>query len=255
MTRRIVATLIAILLAGLGTAGVLWYALSADARATSRIANPVTVAIATVRIPAGTSGERIRDDHMIRLVTMPKDSLPEDYLSGITTDQEELVVTSNIAVGQILLGANFGKKTTVTSGLNLPDGKMAVTVETGVPEQVAGYVQTGSQITIFITYDVVDSKGSKTGFQRTRVLLPKVEVLAMGKYTKNSEGTTKSTSTSSGGSVLVTVAVTQAEAERLIEGLHSGDLYLGLLTDSVTVRPGSGVDNSDTAGGSTPLFP
>jgi hypothetical protein len=45
--------------------------------------------------------------------------------------------------------------------------------------------------------------------------------------------------------LLLTVAVNQSEAERLIEGLSHGTLYLALLTDSVEVNPGAGVDNVD----------
>jgi pilus assembly protein CpaB len=134
---------------------------------------------------------------------------------------------------------------------------MAVTVETGVPEQVAGYVQPGAQIVMFLTYDLLDSNGKKTGIQRTRVLLPRVEVLAVGTYQPNRNGT--STNSTTGGnrttsSLLVTVAVDQQEAERLIEGQAHGSLYLGLLTDSVEVRTGTGVDNTDAGDGTVPLF-
>ena len=55
-------------------------------------------------------------------------------------------------------------------------------------------------------------------------------------------------------SLMITVAVGQREAERLIEGLSHGTLYLGLLTDSVRVSTDGGVDNTDTGGGTAPLF-
>jgi hypothetical protein len=53
---------------------------------------------------------------------------------------------------------------------------------------------------------------------------------------------------------MLTVAVDQTEAERLIEGLSHGTLNLGLLTDSVNVQSGPGVDNTDGTGSTTPLF-
>jgi pilus assembly protein CpaB len=257
MTRRILAITVAIVLAGLGTAGVLFYALTADARARARIEDPVTVAIAAKRISAGTTGERIRSENLVRLEKMPKSSVPSDALSEISSELDKLVVMSNVAAGQVLLAANFGDSTRATSGLPLPEGKMAVTVETGVPEQVAGYVQPGAQIVMFLTYDLLDSNGKKTGIQRTRVLLPRVEVLAVGTYQPNRNGT--STNSTTGGnrttsSLLVTVAVDQQEAERLIEGQAHGSLYLGLLTDSVEVRTGTGVDNTDAGDGTVPLF-
>jgi pilus assembly protein CpaB len=250
MTRRILAITIAIVLAALGTAGGLFLVLSADARAQSRISDPVNVVIAVKRIPIGTTGENVRSGEMVRVEKMPRASIPTDALPDITAELDKLVVTSNIAVGQILLAANFGEQSRVTSGLSLPEGKMAVTVETGAPEQVAGYVQVGSQVTIFLTYEVVGTNGNHTGIERTRVLLPRVEVLAVGTYQSNTASNTAARS----GSVMLTVAVSQQEAERLIEGLSHGTLYLGLLTDSVQVAPGEGVDNTDGGGNGVPLF-
>ena len=54
---------------------------------------------------------------------------------------------------------------------------------------------------------------------------------------------------------MLTVAVSQADAERLIEGLSHGTLYLGLLTDSVQISPGSGVDNTDGGSAWQPVVP
>jgi pilus assembly protein CpaB len=250
MTRRIIAITAAIVLAGLGTAGGLFLVLTAESRAENRISNPITVAVADKRISAGTSGAKIRANEMVRLVKMPRDSVPSDTMPDVSVELDNLVVTSNIAAGQILLRANFGEASTVTSGLRLPDGKMAVTVETGAPEQVAGYVQSGSQVAIFLTYPVVTPDGTRTAIERTRVLLPRVEVLAVGTYQQARSNSSASTRSSS---LMLTVAVTQSEAERLIEGLSHGTLYLGLLTDSVQVQPGSGVDNTD-GGGGVPLF-
>lgn len=257
MTRRILAITIAIVLAALGTAGGLFLVVSADSRAQARLTDAVTVAIATKRIPVGTTGAKVISEKMVRYERMPKAAVPQDAISEIDAERTKLVVTSNIAVGQMLLAANFGDVSKVTSGLPLPEGKMAVTVETSAPEQVAGYVQAGSQVTIFLTYDLIDTKGAKTNIQRTRVLLPRVEVLAVGTYQQARNPTSSSTSTTStnrAGSLLLTVAVDQSEAERLIEGLNHGTLYLGLLTDSVTVSPGSGVDNTDSGAGIAPLF-
>jgi pilus assembly protein CpaB len=246
MSRRILAITIAIVLATLGTVGGLVLVLTAESRAQDRISNPVTVAVATVAIPVGTTGETIRTHDMVRLVKMPKTSVPDDVLSEVTSELDTLVVTSNVAVGHLLLRANFGEDASVTGGLALPPGLMAVTVETGAPEQVAGYVQPGADVAIFVTYPVLQPNGNTTNIERTRVLLPRVTVLAVG------QGRVGSTNSPS-NSVMVTVAVNQTDAERLISALNAGTLYLGLLGDSVQVTPGSGVDNTDRGGG-TPLF-
>jgi pilus assembly protein CpaB len=255
MTRRILAIVVAVVLAGLGTVGVLFYALSADQRARDNLTGAVQVAVANKRIPSGTTGARIRDENMMSIETMPKSSLPKDFqtISSIDDKLEKLVVTSNVQPGQLLLREMFNESTTVASGLSLPDGMMAVSVETSVPEQVSGYVQQGSQIAIFVTYDVTSKDG--TTVTRTRVLLPKVEVVSVGTYTPSDTTGDTGVAVSKGGTLLVTVAVGQNDAERLIEGVRTGQLYVGLLTDTVTVRPGGGIDNSDGGSGVTPLFP
>src|SRR4029453_13721997 len=120
MTRRILAIAIAIVLATLGTAGGLFLVLSADSRAQNRISNPITVAIAAVRIPVGTTGAKIRADEMVRLVKMPKDSVPSDAMPDISVEQDKLVITSNIEAGQILLRANFGEQRNGTRGVPPP---------------------------------------------------------------------------------------------------------------------------------------
>lgn len=256
MTRRILTITIAIVIAALGTAGVLFYALTADSRARAAINDAVTVAIATERIPAGTTGARIRAEELVRLERMPRSSVPGDALPAVSAELDKLVLTSNIAAGQVLVAANFGEQSTVTSGLPLPDGKMAVTVQTGAPEQVAGYVRPGSQVAIFLTYAMVDKDGKETKIKRTRLLLGKVEVLAIGRYTppRDTADGTKAATGASNGTLMVTLAVDQKEAERLVLGLNTGSLYLGLLTDTVTVKPGTGVENTDKAGGVNSLF-
>jgi pilus assembly protein CpaB len=257
MTRRILAITIAIALAGLGAAGGLFLIMTADQRARANIEDAVTVAIAAKRIPVGTTGARVRDGGLVRLERMPKSSVPSDALSDISPELDRMVITSNIAVGQVLLAAHFGEQSQVTSGLPLPEGKMAVTVQTGAPEQVAGYVQPGAQVVVFLTYELFDGNGRASGIERTRVLLPRVEVLAVGTYQaeqgRNGDNAVAGTATLR-NTVMVTLAVNQQEAERLISGLSTGTLYLGLLTESVEVKTGSGVENTDSSDGTSPLF-
>ncbi len=255
MSRRIIAIIIAIVLAGLGAAGGLFLIITADERARDRLTEPVTVAVSVVAIPAGTTGERVRTQNMVRFEQIPKSLAPKGVLTEITADLDTKVATRAIAAGQIVLASNFDDRSRVTSGLTLPKGKMAVTVATGAPEQVAGYVQSGSQVTIFLTYKIVNKKGQRSGVERTRVLLPRVEVLAIGTYKPTqAPGSTSTATTTARGTLMVTVAVDQDEAERLIEAVSHGTLYLGLLTDSVEVQPGEGVDNTDIGDPAAPLF-
>jgi pilus assembly protein CpaB len=192
------------------------------------------------------------------LERFPKTSVPSDALNDVSAELDRLVVTSTVAPGQVLLSAMFGEQSKVNSGLNLPDGKMAVTVSTGVPEQVAGYVQPGARVAVFVTYNLIDKDGRETKIQRTRVLLADAEVLTVGAFqpAANSSGAaaTVTNANRTNNTLLVTLAVNQDEAERLIEALNTGKLYLGLLTDAIDVKPGPGVENVDGKA-ADPLFP
>jgi hypothetical protein len=79
-------------------------------------------------------------------------------------------------------------------------------------------------------------------------------VLALGSYQSAQARTAAAGPTPRTGSLMRTVAVEPADAERLIEGLSHGTLYLGLLTDSVEVKADAGVDNTDGRVGSVPLL-
>lgn len=244
MTRRILGVLLAIVLAVLGTAAVLVYVKAAQ----NRVADgqrAVTVLIAKQRIPAGTSGESIRGRGLVEEVVMPALAVPADTLSAVPNELERLVVTADVQPRQLLLRGMFGAATKLSGGLNVPEKMLAVSINIEIDEQVGGYVRPGSQIAIFDTYDGQDKQGKVT-----RLLLPRVEVLAVGQFgaggvtSAQQNGSNAASNTGrSGGGLVVTVAVSQADAERLIHADATGALYFALLTDSSEVKPGPGVDN------------
>lgn len=263
MIRRVLAIGIAVVLAVVGTVIVLGYVSAADARALAG-KKAVTVVVAKERIPAGTSGARIRASGLTEQVRMPAETLPPGALQALDEELDELVVTSDVQGSQLLLRGMFGDAVKSTGGLAIPDGKLAVSVQLRSPEQVAGFVRPGSTIAIFDTFTTVNGTHrvpngevlgrAKGDIHATRLLLPRVEVLAVGTYgepgTRTSNGgTTRTSSDRSSRSgqaataVLVTVAVTQSEAEKLVHAARTGNLYLALVTESSEVRPGAGVDN------------
>src|SRR5439155_22972908 len=198
------------------------------------------VLITTKRVPAGTTGKQVRDGGFVETVRMPVTAVPKDALPKVDSALDELVVTSDVGARQLLLRGSFGTKASVSGGLPVPDGKMAVSVTMSASEQVAGFVVPGAKIAIFDSFNAVDGKtpipsGEKLSFSRdavqtTRILFPSVEVIAVGTRgapnaatsdtvnqtaTSGVAGTGTGTGTgaangpqsSDGGSLLVTVAV------------------------------------------------
>lgn len=265
MTRRILPLLLAIVLAGVGTAAVLAYVATADARALKG-KEAVTVLLAAKRIPAGTTAGQVRSGEFVEKVRMPADAVPEGALGSIGGDLESLVIVSELLPQQMLLRGHFGPEKKETIGLPIPDGKMAVSVQLSTVAAVAGYVVPGSRIAIFDSFNIEsgipagDRLADQHEYNRsTRILLPKVDVISVGTFgvdaTTDAPQPAPSAAAAGAGAddklvpqstglLMVTVAVDQAQAEKLVHGTQTGTLYLGLLGETSVVKTGPGVDNN-----------
>jgi pilus assembly protein CpaB len=140
-----------------------------------------------------------------------------------------------------------------TAGLTIPNGLMAVSVSVSPIASVAGYLEKDSRIAIFDTYPTTGKAAVPSALKdvqnatddwATRIVVPHAQVLAV--TPKSTDGTTQS---GSQGPLMITVAVDQADAQRLIHVAQTGRLYFALLTGTSKIAPGSGVDNHGTLGG------
>ena len=253
MKRRLLIIVLALILAAVGTSGVLTYVRGANARAIAGM-KAVSVLVAQKKIPAGTVAATALHGGMLASRTLPASSVPAEALSSIPASLSSLVLSADLQPGQLLLRPMLITPAQTTSGLAIPPGMMAVTLSFCLPEDVAGAVQAGSQVAVF------DTVGSNTGSPisaepgcagahtqvggniKTRVVLQRVLVLSAGASAGGSQPSTStsttsaangssSTASSSQGS-LVTLAVTQAQAEQLIQMTVTGLPYLALLTTS-----------------------
>jgi pilus assembly protein CpaB len=259
MNRRVLAVATALLLAVIGTGAVLAYVSRANARAMAGL-KPVTVLVAQRQIPAGTSAGAASQDGSLREETLPARSVSADAIGSITADLASLVMSSDVMPGQVLLRQMLVPAALVSGGLAIPGSMVAVTIPLCMPEAVAGYVHAGSQVAIFDTFSSQSlsssescsqsgesHQGQASGTVETRVVLPRVMVLAVGGPASGqaSSGSGLSAGSQSQGGVLVTLAVDQADAERVIQLTETGLPYLALLTPASQ----TGFDT-----GSQPLF-
>lgn len=264
MKRRILAIALAIVLAVLGTAGVLAYVHRADVRAIQGM-KAVTVLVAQQQIPSGTSAYTALHNGSLVRQKLPASSVSADALRSITPSETSLVFGTNLQAGQLLLKPMLvtAAQAPATGGVAIPQGMVAVTISLCLPEAVAGYLQPGSQVAVFDTYgssklNVQESCGTShsaqaVGAVHTRMVLPRVKILSVGdgpatggSSSPSSSLTSSSASSSSGNSasqqVLVTLAVYQADAERLILLDEAGLPYLALLTPTSQTKFDTNVD-------------
>jgi len=261
LKRRILAIGLAIVLAILGTTGVLAYVHKADARAVAGM-KAVSVLVAQQQVASGTSASTALQNGSLTSQKLPASSVPSDAVRSITPGLGSLVLSATLQPGQLLLRPMLvtAAQATASGALQIPKGMIAVTVPLCVEAAVAGYVQPGSQVAVFDTYPTkkatLQEQCSQSGQSHqaqgpggvvTRIVLPRVLVLAIG--TAGAGGTTSgatSTAASGGslahgsqtdpagsvpnGAVLVTLAVSQPDAERLILITEAGLPYMALLT-------------------------
>jgi pilus assembly protein CpaB len=261
MNRRILMIAMAVVLALVGTGAVYAYAKNADHRALAG-KKAVSVLIVHKRIPAGTTAQDVRSGSYTRVDHLPADAVPQDAVSAIETDWQAQVATADIQPGQVVLRTMFGSSVPTTSGLAIPKQMIAVSVKLTADGDVAGYVQPGSEIAIFDTFILLNGQnvpsGSKTGSDKndnwaTKLLLPRVQVLAVSQAAPSGtkSGLSDPNAGSNTASLLVTVAVSQADAERLIHIAQTGLPYAALLSDTSVSAPSAGVDNQNRLG---PIF-
>lgn len=258
MARRLLTVSAALVLALLGTMLVVTYVGRADARALEGV-ETVHVLVATGPVDQGTTVAEARAADLIGTELLARKVVPPGALAELGPQDDTLVFASDVTEGEVLQRPRLAEATAGGGGLAVPDGMLAVTVELDDAARVARFVTVGSEVAIFDSYNVFEGSdgGSWTPAgdhltddfpknKATRVLLPRVEVLAIGEETLRrdtiaepdaAEGTEPLVPVT-----LVTVAVDQRQAEKLIHGAQTGTLYLGLLGDH-EVTPGPGVDN------------
>jgi pilus assembly protein CpaB len=264
MNRRVIAVVVAVVLALAGTAAVSVYVRNADSRALAG-QQTVEVYVAQKLVPAGTSLHDAVDNSLITLELVSAKGVPAGSLTAAHSGDESSVAVSDIQPGELVLDSRFGAQAASTSALPVPDGMMAVSLALQDPAHVGSFVTPGSKIAIFDTFNVLGMVAGKAvpsgdhltdDFKKnraTRILLPKVEVLAVGATSTSSSSTatqsgdqtngTPSTGNQTAQSTLFTVAVDQAQAEALVHAIQTGTLYFALLADSSTVTPDAGVND------------
>jgi pilus assembly protein CpaB len=234
MDRRRILLVAAVLVAAMGAALVFLYVKGADTRAEQRF-DTVKVLRATTLIETGESVEDAQAAGKLALQAVAKDQLLDGYQES-TEGLAGTVALAPIYPGEQIIAAKFGATAAAESSLQIPEGKLAVSVNLTDPARVAGFVNPGSDVSIFLS-----SSDPSNGQQFTRLLMDRVTVLGVGSTTPVSTTTTDESGASTTEQLprtLLTLALDQQQAERVLYSATIGELAFALLTDKSTVSPG-----------------
>lgn len=234
MGRRTIVLVSALLIAALGVLLVFLYVRGADNRADAG-RKTETVLVASQTIAMGTTGEQAEADSLYTSKAISVDSVAEGALTSID-DVKSLVSLTTVFPGQQLVRAGWGQPQSATS-IPVPSGYLAVSIQLGDPQRVAGFLGAGSQVAIFAT--IPDpSAAAGNGGNVTTTLLRKVTVITVGNVDPVPEAS--ASSSSSGDTIsraIVTLALTQEQAQKVIYAQSRGQLYLGLVSSGTNLAP------------------
>lgn len=237
MTRRSTLLISAVLIAALGTLLVFLYVKNVQ-DTTYAEQQPVTVLVAKSAVDIGTSGSKALAAGAFEEKVLPNDAVPADALGDAAGFSADVAVVP-ILPGQVVQQSMFGARAE-TGQLPVERGKIGLSVQLGDPERVAGFVQPGSQVAVFATVPGKDDK------QVTRLLLPGVNVTAVGPTTaittttadpQSDEQTTEQIPTA-----ILTLSLTQTEAEKVVFAQTDGQLYFALLGQGTELEASDGIN-------------
>jgi pilus assembly protein CpaB len=249
MARRSVLLIVAVLIAALGTAMIVLYVQGIDDRATEG-QELVEVLTATAVIDAGETVTAAQEAGKFEAKKVRKDDLVDGALDS-TDSIADLVALGSIYPGEQILSNRFGSLGAIEN-LVIPDDKMAMSVELTDFERVAGFVNPGSEVAIFGTAQApvrrLPDGTEETLSSVARIILARVPVIGVGTTAVGSRTTT----TEEGEQVteevprtILTVAVTQDEAEKLILADRTMDLTFALLGSETKSQDKAGVNPVD----------
>ena len=251
MARRSVLLVVALVIALLGTGLIVLYVKGIDSRATAG-QELVEVLVATDVIDTGETVASAMEAGKFEKGNVRRDDLVEGAIAS-TTEIQDLVALGTVFPGEQIVARRFGALGESES-LVIPDNKIALSVELTDPERVAGFVNPGSEVAVFVSADLANllpDGGTQALGPRTQLLLPRALVIGVG-----TTSVTPRTTTVDGEAVtedlprtILTLALDQDDAEKLIFADRNGDLNFALLTGDSKVGKSRGVTGRDVMSG------
>lgn len=238
MNRRRILLVAAAVVAALGATLVFLYVRGAETRAEEKF-DTVDVLVATQQIEAGEPANASYASGKIALKAVPRDQV----LTGATQDGQafnDLTALSTIYVGEQLIPEKFGGASEVQAetSLPIPKGNMAISVNLSDTARVAGFVNPGSEVAIFLSGNVAPANEDFT-----RLLLDRVTVIGVGSTTQVTTTTTDDEGAQTVEQLprtLFTLSLDQAQVEKVLFAQSHGELTFALLTPESKIDTDTG---------------
>jgi pilus assembly protein CpaB len=244
MQSRVLAILIAVVLALVATVALVVYVNGADRRAIAE-QDPVYVYVAKETIKAGTSGEDAQNRGWIERKEVASASAVDGRVFSPNQLKSRYAAVDIVKGEQLLLTRWVGSADIAGRRLlPIPEDHQALSIGLDLQRQVAGFVTPGDKVSMLVTRPR-EGRGEQTEF-----LLQNVQVLAVG--------TTALTNAASqgGGRVnqgkgsqsltAVTLAIKARHVKFVVHAVEQGSIYLTLMPPNAeAAERGGPVDDID----------
>jgi pilus assembly protein CpaB len=213
----VIAAVVAALLAGTAASAFL----SGSDRRAYKGATLVKVYKVVKDVPKGFSGDDAIASEKVKPDQIPQEFRPGTALTDINALRGKVALT-NLSANQVLVDGMFvdPRVAQVTAAQRVPSGQVAVTVSVDQVHGVAGLLVPGDKVNVM----VAGTDGSE------RTLYQNVSILYIGGTAAPQAGDTTAVTAPTAGTNLITFAVPQDAANRIVLAANApGGLYLSLV--------------------------
>jgi len=217
--RRTVGIVAALVLALLGTLGLVGYVQGAknDAVAGEKL---VRVYVASDRIPAGTAASRIPD--LVKIEKVPAKVKADQAITNFKAVKGD-VTSIDVLPGEQLVTSRFvPANVAAATAKGIPAGMFGATFSLDPEQALGGQVRAGDHVAIVGITNNNGAVSDTSTMLASKVLITSVQIDGSnGDNPKRKEVTTAPT-----GKFFVTFALNQADLEKVVASVNSGRIWL-----------------------------
>jgi pilus assembly protein CpaB len=240
MQSRVLAIVVAVVLALVATAALVVYVNGADRRAVSG-QEPRMVWVAAEGIKAGTSGQTARNTGLIKQVPVPNKNVVAGAVLSMPQIENRYAAVDIVAGEQLLLRRWVGAEDVAGRRLlQIEPDHQALAIEMDLVRQVAGFVTPGDKVSLVLSMKRPAPGGD---LERSQFLLQNVQVLAVGATAlanSAAQGGGSRVNQGRGEVAAVTLSIPDERVEQVVYAAENGSIYMTLLPPDAKDVPSDG---------------
>jgi pilus assembly protein CpaB len=221
MKRRIIAAVVAVALAAVGAVGLYSYVHRADQRAMAGLQTS-NVLMVTKLIPEGTTPDQLSKSVTSKL--LPDTAVVPGAVSSLD-ELNGLAATADLQPGEQVIKSRFADPNSLADAQSapVPKGMEEISLQLDSQRVLGGNLVPGETVGVFFTVGKDDAKRTHLGLHR--VLVSRVQG-GLGPAPASGQASDKPAPMPDGGSVMVTLAVSAADAEKIVFAAENGSIWL-----------------------------